>query len=112
MSAAFALLATYSARAGWGLSLFLAPVSLFFLLSALWFPKILRPLEFSWMKLATVLNFVMTRLILGILFYLIITPVGLLMRLTGNDPITKHPDPTATTYWTEVKEQGDISRMF
>ena len=51
------------------------------------------------MKFAFVLGWINTRLILGIFFYLILTPVGLIMRLFGRDPLHRKLDRKATTYW-------------
>ena len=40
--------------------------------------------------------------ILGTLFYLIIAPTGLLMRAFGKDPLKRHFEPGATTYWVDA----------
>ena len=48
-------------------------------------PLILKPFYFVWMTFAAILGWVMTRLILSLVFYLIITPIGLLTRLLGED---------------------------
>ena len=49
------------------------------------FPTILLPLQKVWMALAVVLGFLMTRVILSILFYLVITPINFISRLFGKD---------------------------
>jgi len=64
-------------------------------------PFILRPIYVGWMKFAFVLGWINTRLILGIFFYLILTPVGLIMRLFGRDPLHRKFDRDATTYWAK-----------
>ena len=48
-------------------------------------PVVLKPLYFVWMTFATILGWVMTRVILSLVFYLIITPIGLLTKLLGED---------------------------
>lgn len=62
------------------------PIS-FFLLSAAFFPYVLRPVYRAWMKLAVILNVVMSRVLLGIVYYLVVTPMGIAMRLLGKDPL-------------------------
>ncbi len=65
-----------------------------------WLPVLLRPIHRAWMMLAVLLGFVMTRVILFIVFALVVTPIGIVMRLLERDPLNKHPDPTLATYWT------------
>lgn len=48
-------------------------------------PVVLKPLYFVWMTFAAILGWVMTRVILCLVFYLIITPIGLLTKLLGED---------------------------
>ncbi len=64
-------------------------------------PALLRPLYRVWMALAVVLGFVMTRVILTLVFYLVLTPIGLLLRLFGKDPLHRRLDPNAPSYWLE-----------
>jgi hypothetical protein len=70
-----------------------------FLVGGLIGRSFLRPVYIGWMKFAALLGWVNTRLILGIFFYLILTPVGLIMRLAGWDPLTRKIDRTARSYW-------------
>ena len=62
-------------------------------------PAVLRPLYRVWMGLALVLGFIMTRVILTLVFFLIITPVGGIMRALGKNPLPRRPDRSADTYW-------------
>ena len=58
-------------------------VSIVFFVLGLLVPIALKPIYFVWMTLATILGWIMTRVILTILFYLIVTPIGLISRLFG-----------------------------
>ena len=49
------------------------------------YPRILKPIYFVWMIFAAILGWVMTRVILILIFYLIITPIGLITRILGED---------------------------
>lgn len=51
-----------------------------------------------WMTLAGVLGYVNSRIILSLLFFLVMTPIGVVMRLTGNDPLTRR-QPKHSSYW-------------
>lgn len=74
------------------------------------FPKILLPFQKVWMGLALVLGFVMSRLILTLLFYLVITPIGLLAKLAKKDFLDLSIDNTKKSYWNyrEKKEYKKI----
>jgi len=62
-------------------------------------PQILRALYFVWMAIGLVLGTIMTSIILTIVFVVAITPIGLVMRLLGKDPLQRKLDPEASTYW-------------
>jgi len=68
-------------------------------------PLILKPVYLAWMGLAVVLGSIMTRLILGLLFYLIITPIALVSKLTGNRFIDLRWGFRQPTYWNDLKSK-------
>lgn len=61
-------------------------------------PRSLTYVYWVWMKIGHVLGFINTRIILGIVYYAIITPMGLIMRLMGKDSMHSHSMPDAMTY--------------
>jgi hypothetical protein len=69
-----------------------------------------------WMGLAFVLGFIMAHVILTLLFYLLLTPIGLLARLTGKDFLSLKLDRTAQSYWRprthQAKSPADYERQF
>lgn len=69
-----------------------------FILPALAYPSALSPLYHIWMRIGLVIGWFMSRIILSLVFYLIVLPIGLIMRLRGYDPMQRHYDPNATTY--------------
>ncbi len=93
---------------------FLAPyvliLSALFLIFGLFFPKLLAPVEKIWMKFAEILSVIMTRVILSLTFYLVITPLGLLVRLLGKDLLQKKFEQEVKTYWVPVDSNGPCSR--
>ena len=97
----FLALAAYSAYGGTSAWPWFIGAAGFFLITGFFFHSLLRPLYVCWMKFAFLLGWINTRLILGIFFYLILTPVGLIMRLFGRDALHRKIDRNATTYWTK-----------
>lgn len=67
-------------------------------------PALLKPVFIAWIKFAEIMNFVMTRVFLTITFYLILTPVGLYSRITGDDPLKRKMLPEGETYWEAPDE--------
>ena len=63
------------------------------------FPRALKYIYIVWMGVAFVLGFIMSHLILGLFFFLVITPVGLLARLFGKDFLSLKLDRAAKSYW-------------
>lgn len=77
----------------------------FFSLSGLFGRAILRPLYIGWMKFAFVLGWINTRILLGLFFYVVVTPIGVAMRLFGKDLLDQKIDRPAATYWIR-REKG------
>ncbi len=89
---------------------YLFGVAGFFLLSGLVIPRILAPIEWLWMKIAHVIGIMMTYVLLTLTYYIVITPVGLIMRLVGNDPLKRKFEPEADSYWVKVDPEGPTGR--
>lgn len=74
--------------------------SLFFLFLGLCLPASLKHVYKGWMSMASVMGWFMTRLILVLLFYLIFTPIGLLLRLCGKKLLDiEFENYSAKSYW-------------
>ena len=65
---------------------------------ALLAPTTLKPVYVGWMKFGHVMNWINTRIILGILFYGLFLPIGVVMRLFGKDPMQRTLDSRLTSY--------------
>ena len=63
-------------------------------------PATLRPLYRGWMRFGLLMNRITTPIILGILFFLVFTPIALFMRVIGRDPLHAKIDRNATTHRT------------
>ncbi|MBK7378927.1 MAG: hypothetical protein IPJ03_07940 [Ignavibacteriales bacterium] len=77
---------------------------------------VLRPFHKLWMMLALFMGFVMSRVILTLLYYLVLTPIGLIAKLVGKKFIPLGFDKNANTYWEKrentAKQQIDYERQF
>jgi hypothetical protein len=61
-------------------------------------PRVLKSVYQVWMILGHVLGWINTRIILSIIFYIVFTPAGVLMRLLKKDPMRRKPEPDAESY--------------
>jgi hypothetical protein len=64
-------------------------------------PSLLRPLNRAWIYLGLLLQRIVSPVVLALLYFFTITPIGLLMRWTGRMPLKLGFDRSAATYWTE-----------
>ena len=80
---------------GIGISLIILGVS---------FYKALMPFQKFWMGLAVILGFFVSRIILFILFYFVLVPIGLIMRLLGKDILDQKIDKNKKSYWHKRKD--------
>jgi hypothetical protein len=95
----FAVIALWPLKNGEEARIWALGVAAGFALAALVAPRMLKPLNLVWFKFGMVLHHVVTPVVMGLLFFLTVTPVGLLMRATGKDPMRLKRDPKAASYW-------------
>jgi saxitoxin biosynthesis operon SxtJ-like protein len=74
------------------------PLGAVLMLLGLVLPRVLVWPNKAWMALAGVLSFVSTRIILAFVFFLVVTPIGVVKRLSGWDPLNRRGGPSAS-YW-------------
>lgn len=75
-----------------------------FLVLGLAAPKLLQPLLYVWIKFALALNWIMTRVMLSAIFFLMITPGRLLIRLFGQDPLKRDWQADTVSFWENPEE--------
>ena len=69
-------------------------------------PAALTPFNRKWMQLAALLHRIFSPLILGVMFFAILTPVALFMRLIGRDEMRRRWEPAAASYWVPRQPPG------
>jgi hypothetical protein len=93
------LAAAYAIYKGSAIWPWFAGGAAFFLGTGLALRQLLRPIYIGWMTLAFALGWINTRVLLGVFFYVVLTPIGLVLRLTGKDLLNERIDRSAATYW-------------
>jgi hypothetical protein len=75
-------------------------------------PQLMQPIFIGWMCVAFPIGWVVSHLLLAAVFYLVITPLGLVMRLAGRDKLKLRFDQESKTYWTRRLPTPPASRYF
>ncbi len=75
-------------------------------------PPLRLPLYLGWMHGVAPIGWLVTHLVLGIIFYGLITPMGLIMRLFRRDRLQRKRDPSKESYWQDHDPGGDTARYF
>jgi hypothetical protein len=105
IAAVLALIAVW--RFHWDLRLLAAAASVF--AAALIWPRWLRPLNRVWTRIGHLLACFLNPVASAILFYLVFTPAGVIMRLLGRNELQLRRDPHAQTYW--IPRQRPVSSI-
>jgi len=92
----------------WWLPLFF--VAAVFLFLAYFWVAPLRPLNNLWHRFGLLLFYIVNPIVMGIVFFLTVFPIGVLMRLFGKDPLNLKLDREAETYWQEKVSSESVSQ--
>ena len=102
----FTLVALWPLTDGAEPRLWAAGVAAAFLAVALLRPALLKPLNKLWFLVGLALHHVVTPVVMGLLFFLTVTPVALVMRARGKNLLGLKRDPAATSYWIHRQPPG------
>ncbi|MBI4969550.1 MAG: hypothetical protein HZC25_15645 [Rhodospirillales bacterium] len=112
----FAIIGLWPLKGGEGPRVWALGLAIAFLLVALIRPDILKPLNRLWFLFGLVLHRIVSPIVMALLFFAVVTPVGLLMRLFGKDPMQRRFDAKAESYWIPrpppVEGQGSMTNQF
>jgi len=86
-----------------------AIISLAFLILVLTRSILLTPLNRLWTKFGIILGYIIAPIVMGVVFFLVVTPIGLVMKIIGKDLLSIKYDKKKETYW--VKRDKPTSTM-
>ena len=84
-------------------------ISFIFIILGLLNSKILTPLNKLWFKFGVILGKIISPIIMGIIFFLVVTPIGLIMKVLGKDLLRLKYNKKDNTYW--IEKNGPKSKM-
>lgn len=75
-------------------------------------PPLIKPIYQGLLYATFPIGFVMSHLLLGLVYYAILTPIGLIMKLFGRDPLDRRLEPQRATYWVPHQTPANLERYF
>jgi hypothetical protein len=69
-------------------------------------PAALAPLNRVWTRFGLLLHRIVSPVVLGVMFFVVVTPMGLIMRALGKDPLRLRFDRDARSYWIDRRPPG------
>ena len=105
----FLILGFWPITDGREIRFWLVIISLVFLILGMMKSKLLTPLNQLWFKLGMMLGAIVAPIVMGAVFFLVVTPIGIVMRLMGKDLLNKKYNKKKETYW--IKRETPIGTM-
>ena len=111
-SIVFAIISFWPIISGDPLRLWSIPISVIFLVLGLLNSKLLNPLNIVWVKFGELLGRIIAPIVMALIYFIIVTPIGLFMRLIGKD-LLNLKFSKANTYWIKrEKKIGSMKKQF
>ena len=105
-AAVFAAVGLWPLTGGGEARIWSLAVALAILIVALARPRLLAPFNRAWLAFGLLLHRIVNPVVMGLIFYLAVTPTALIMRARGKDPLNRRFDPNAASYWIERDPPG------
>ena len=105
----FLIVSLWPLTYGGSIRIWLVIISMVFLILGLMNSKLLTPLNKLWVKFGMILGTIVAPIIMGVVFFLVVTPTGVVMRIMGKDLLRKRYDKKKETYW--IKRDKPVSTM-
>jgi hypothetical protein len=98
---------------GENLNIYLVLISIFFLFFGILNSKILTPFNNIWMKFGEVLGLVISPIVMAVVYFIILTPISLIVRLSGKDLLGLKFNKSKSTYWIKrIKHLNPMRKQF
>ncbi len=109
----FLILGLWPIKNGDNINIYFTTVSVFFLILGLINSKLLSPLNKSWIKLGEILGIIIAPVVMALVYFIILTPISLIVRLFGKDLLGLKFLKNQETYWIKRKKNlGSMKKQF
>ena len=88
-------------------------LSIIFFILGILNSQLLTPLNKLWFKFGMFLGLIVSPIVMGIVYFLVVTPIGIFMRLLGKDLLKTSKAKNASTYWIKrINKQSTMKKQF
>ena len=109
----FLIIALWPLKSGEEFRLWSLVLSIIFFILGVLNSKLLTPLNRLWIKLGFFLGTIVSPIVMGAVFFIVVTPVGLIMRFLGKDLLRINKNKTISTYWiNRDKQKKTMKKQF
>jgi large-conductance mechanosensitive channel len=102
----FLVMGIWQILAGKSLGWYFFASAIFFFIATITFSSLLGPFNRAWFKFGLLLGQAVNPIILGFVFFLVVTPIGIVRRLLGKDSLHLKPRPNLKSYWIDRNPPG------
>ena len=109
----FLILGLWPITNGEEIRIWLILLAFIFLILGIMESKLLSPLNRLWFKFGIMLGAIVAPIVMGAIFFIVVTPIGIVMSIIGKDLLNKKHDKKKETYWiTRRTSIGSMKRQF
>ena len=109
----FLIIGLWPLKNGENLNIYFITASVVFLILGLLNSKLLTPLNKSWIKLGEILGIIIAPIVMALVYFVILTPVSLIVRMFGKDLLNLKFLKEKDTYWIKRKKSlGSMKKQF
>ena len=108
----FSIISIWPILSGGELRLWSFIVAIIFLIMGITKSRFLTPFNIAWIKFGELLGVIISPLIMGLVYFLVVLPIGILMRVLGKDLLSLKFNKNIETYWNKKEAKTDFNKQF
>ena len=108
----FSIISIWPILSGGELRLWSFIVAIIFLIMGITKSRFLTPFNIAWIKFGELLGVIISPLIMGLVYFLVVLPIGILMRAFGKDLLSLKFNKNIETYWNKKEAKTDFNKQF
>jgi len=108
----FSIISIWPILSGGELRVWSFIVAIIFLIMGITKSRFLTPLNIAWIKFGELLGVIISPLIMGLVYFLVLLPIGILMRVLGKDLLSLKFNKNIETYWNKKEAKINFNKQF
>ena len=108
----FSIISIWPILSGGELRLWSFILAIIFLIMGITKSRFLTPLNIAWIKFGELLGIIISPLIMGLVYFLVVLPMGILMRVLGKDLLRLKFNKNIETYWNKKEAKTNFNKQF